>query len=416
MGITVNEVRTKEFEGYFDIVRSYESETKKDEEKGDRIVEGYILMVETPDREFEIISKKAAERALESLKFCNTVLFNHEKNYPIGKLLEFKLDDKGIRVKIMIDKYNDWIWNQITQGIINSFSYRGRVRYHEEWNEELSRTILVCDDLEIFEISLVSLPAQPLSKIMSYYVSKALEVDDMVVGNRDDDLKKKKDEDEQTKDVTKDTDDTIVDNPTNEGDEPQNASQGAKDTQKSADAKDQDTTNETKDQTKEVDNSREDDTKEDNENTDDTEIEKLKDLVIKSADTIQKVIALLKTLKGKIDDKKLKDKIDAMIEELRKLSEEYGYPYPYPTKELDIEEVTKDILNKIDEKIKAFETKMTQLIEDVAESVPVRKGLQPRDDKPETKDVIKEIRERLKELTPEERLRTILELKERYER
>lgn len=141
-----------------------------------RIVTGYAAVADVVDSQYEIITKEALEGAAKDLLQYTTVLYNHDPDRPIGKVLEARPEGNGLFVKVLISATETEIWDKITEGVISKFSFRGTVTdYNEKYEKSLDRYVTVIKGFRVFEISLVSVPANPHARTLHYYLSKALE-------------------------------------------------------------------------------------------------------------------------------------------------------------------------------------------------------------------------------------------------
>lgn len=143
-----------------------------------RIVTGYAAVADVIDSQYEVITREALEGAAKDLLSYTTVLYNHDPNRPIGKVLEARPEGSGLFVKVLISNSETEIWEKVTEGVISKFSFRGTVTdYEERFEKSLDRYITVIKGFRVFEISLVSVPANPHARTLHYYLSKALETD-----------------------------------------------------------------------------------------------------------------------------------------------------------------------------------------------------------------------------------------------
>lgn len=148
-----------------------------------RIVEGYAAVAEVVDEQHEVITREALEKAAADLLYYTTVLYNHDKDRPIGRILEAEPRGNGLYVKVLISEIEDEIWQKIVEGIISKFSIRGVVTDFEEvFSKEHRKYIKVIKGFRIHEISLVTVPANPHARTLHYYLSKALEESIQEVG------------------------------------------------------------------------------------------------------------------------------------------------------------------------------------------------------------------------------------------
>lgn len=126
-----------------------------------------------------MIKEEALDGSVDDLMENTTVLFNHDPNRAIGKVLAAKKKQVegtlGLWVKVLISKSESKIWKQIQEGILNKFSIRGKVeKARKEFVESLGRIANVIYKMKLIENSIVSLPANPKARALVAYVSKAL--------------------------------------------------------------------------------------------------------------------------------------------------------------------------------------------------------------------------------------------------
>ena len=139
------------------------------------IVEGYCAVAGNVDEQFDRIEKAALKGALEYLKSYTTVLFNHDPDRPIGKIIDSAIKESRIWVQVQISKTEQGIWDKIVEGIINSFSISGDIEDFEYvFDKELNRQVRVIKKFKIYEASLVTVPANSEAKTLVAYMTKAL--------------------------------------------------------------------------------------------------------------------------------------------------------------------------------------------------------------------------------------------------
>lgn len=135
--------------------RKNELRTKKAGD-GAVIVEGWANMA-TVDRGNEKVNPDAYGE-LTNFRKNGIMLFNHDQNKPIGKMVEVRPTDKGLYFKGRISKSKDpfvsYVRDLIEEGILNAFSI-GFESKKEHKNEE---GVTEITDLDLFEVSVVSLP------------------------------------------------------------------------------------------------------------------------------------------------------------------------------------------------------------------------------------------------------------------
>jgi HK97 family phage prohead protease len=139
------------------------------------IVEGYAIVSGNVDEQMDRIDSSALTKAVEYLKSYTTVLFNHNPDRPIGKIVGCDIREGKIWVRVQISKTEDTLWKQILEGVINSFSISGEIDdFALEFDNTLKQQIRVIKSFRVYEISLVSVPANPEAKTLNAYISKSL--------------------------------------------------------------------------------------------------------------------------------------------------------------------------------------------------------------------------------------------------
>lgn len=158
----------------FTIVKSLESSD------GQFHIVGYAATHDF-DLHGDVISDKALSESAHDLENNSTVLFNHDDNLPIGRVVKQSVDAKGILIDAILDKtavipaIGTRVVDAVKQGILNKFSVRLRVLdAAEEFVSHLGRVANVIKRMLLLEASLVSVPANPEARTLSWYISKAL--------------------------------------------------------------------------------------------------------------------------------------------------------------------------------------------------------------------------------------------------
>jgi HK97 family phage prohead protease len=156
------------FECAVDITKSYEDE-------GRWIVEGYAATSDF-DLQEDIITDEAIRASAKDLLENSTVLHNHNADEAIGRVLASRARKNGLFLKILISKTAPDIWQQITEGVLNKFSVRGKVlEARKQWVPELKRYARLILKMRLLEVSLVAVPANPKARAIRWYIEKALD-------------------------------------------------------------------------------------------------------------------------------------------------------------------------------------------------------------------------------------------------
>lgn len=141
---------------------------------GDWIVEGYASTSDI-DSQNHIVSPDAIKMGADSLTKYNTVLFNHDPDRPIGKIKMAEAQDTKLFMKVAISKTEPKLWEQIKDGTLSKFSIMGKILDSEYYEDPRTyKQILLIKGMELHEVSLVSVPANPEAKSLSWYIEKAL--------------------------------------------------------------------------------------------------------------------------------------------------------------------------------------------------------------------------------------------------
>jgi len=142
--------------------------------RGELVIAGYATTYDI-GLEGAVIARDALSE--EDLKQRPTLLFNHDQNRPIGRVVRSKIDDKGLFIVGVIDSTEKEIQQKIMSGTLSRFSIRGRImRSHAEWRKETQKNVDVIDELKTLEVSVVSVPAVAESEIQKWYLQRNFEL------------------------------------------------------------------------------------------------------------------------------------------------------------------------------------------------------------------------------------------------
>jgi len=124
------------------------------------------------DRMNDIVEPTAFENTLKQYMTNPIVLLQHDMDKPIWNVTEASIDDKGLFIKAKITEDTDWVFSKLKNWVLRTFSIWYRVKDYEtqenvdaEWNYTFTNLI---KELELFEISLVSVPANPFALVKSF--------------------------------------------------------------------------------------------------------------------------------------------------------------------------------------------------------------------------------------------------------
>lgn len=144
-------------------------------DKPTRIIEGVATLAGIDDNYVEV-TEDALRAAQKDLLSRTTILENHDTTRPIGRVLDCYYDErKGVlMVKGLISETENDVWKKIREGVLNKFSISWMsMDVDKEFDDDLGREKLVVGAMRIFEVSVVSVPAQAAAEITSF-VERAL--------------------------------------------------------------------------------------------------------------------------------------------------------------------------------------------------------------------------------------------------
>ncbi len=136
------------------------------------------------DRDNERIDPAVLPQMAKDLMLNSTVFFNHKHDaLPIGKVIDAHAEGDRLYIKVMPSKAKgvEDIITQIKEGILRSFSIGGKVLKAENvYDDKTERTVRVIKGLNIYEVSVVGVPANPgasISDIITKTLHKLEEID-----------------------------------------------------------------------------------------------------------------------------------------------------------------------------------------------------------------------------------------------
>lgn len=124
------------------------------DEKIDSIFISGYASVNSPDRVGDVVPSSVWEKGMENYLKNPIVLAYHDHDDPCGRMVEHKIDNKGLWIKARISAAAE-VFNLVKDGVITAFSVSFRVM-DAEYNAETE--LFVIKELELIEISVVSVP------------------------------------------------------------------------------------------------------------------------------------------------------------------------------------------------------------------------------------------------------------------
>jgi len=155
----------------FNLVGDFKAK-QADDGSEDLVIQGYANTVDK-DRHGDIVAVEAwTKGGLDNYLMNPIVLAYHDHSKPIGSVVDHYIDSKGLHVVAKISKAASEVYALIKDGVLKTFSIGFRVK---DAVYDSATDIFVIKDLELFEISVVSVPANQ-SSIFS--VKKSFENED----------------------------------------------------------------------------------------------------------------------------------------------------------------------------------------------------------------------------------------------
>lgn len=166
----MKQFKLKKDKWYFQSLR----ETKSVQALEDWAVEiSWYASTKDKDRWWDVVEPKAFASALERYMTNPIVLLQHKTDKPIWIVEEADIDDNWLYIKAKISQNTDWVIDLIKNWVLRAFSiwysvkdYDTDVRELADWTYDMTNII---KDLELYEISVVSVPMNP------YALSKSIE-------------------------------------------------------------------------------------------------------------------------------------------------------------------------------------------------------------------------------------------------
>lgn len=144
-----------------------------DSEDSPLIITGYAN-VAVEDRAGDLIPAGTWKKASALTNYLKNpiILFNHDRDDPIGKMIDHRITDRGLEVTVEISKGAGKVYDLIKDGILKAFSVGFRL-LDLEYSETANQFIIT--ELELTEISVVSVPCNQDS---TFSLAKALSGED----------------------------------------------------------------------------------------------------------------------------------------------------------------------------------------------------------------------------------------------
>ena len=139
-----------------------------------RMVSGFATL-DNVDKQGDIVT---TESSVEAFKNFRGNLREMHQPSAVGKIVSFKEDRyfdpsvkkfySGVYVSAYVSKGAQDAWEKVLDGTYKGFSIGGNIKnWDDAYNEELSKTIRIIKEYDLFELSLVDNPANQFANIVS---------------------------------------------------------------------------------------------------------------------------------------------------------------------------------------------------------------------------------------------------------
>jgi HK97 family phage prohead protease len=155
----------------FHLDSQFTKELPSADEKIDSIFISGYASANSVDRSGDVIPSSVWEKGMLNYLANPIILAHHDHDDPIGRMVEHKVDDKGLWIKARVSAAAE-IFNLIKDGVVTAFSVGFRV-LDAEYNA--AAELFVIKELELIEISVVSVPC---NQDTLFSLSKSFESDD----------------------------------------------------------------------------------------------------------------------------------------------------------------------------------------------------------------------------------------------
>ena len=140
----------------FEINSPFNIVEKSGESSDSVTIKGYANTV-SKDRSGDVIVKEAWQKGgLDNYLKNPVILAFHDHSRPIGSAVDYNITDKGLEIVAEISKSAGEVYNLIKEGILKTFSVGFSIK---DADYDKSVDTFFIKDLELFEVSVVSIPA-----------------------------------------------------------------------------------------------------------------------------------------------------------------------------------------------------------------------------------------------------------------
>lgn len=154
-----------------------------------RTISGYAAVFNNIDRDGDKLlrgcfAKSIADRGPQSnAKGKILLLWQHEASNPIGQITELREDEKGLYFEAKIDEIaeGDRAILQLESGTLNQFSIGFSYVWEKcYWDEQDGMEFLAVGEVKLYEISVVSIAANPETEFLGMKSEDAAMIEDSI--------------------------------------------------------------------------------------------------------------------------------------------------------------------------------------------------------------------------------------------
>ena len=134
-------------------------------------IEGYANTVDK-DRAGDVVPAYVWEQGIQEFLKNPIILAYHDQTEPVGEMIEYRVDSKGLWIKARISAAAEDTFNLIRDNVLKAFSVKFIIK-DADYNS--TADIFVIKELELLEISVVSIP---MNQNSLFNISKSFETAD----------------------------------------------------------------------------------------------------------------------------------------------------------------------------------------------------------------------------------------------
>jgi len=134
---------------------SFIKSTATDGKTASITIEGYASTTDI-DRQGDVVPVSVWEKGIQNYLKNPVILAYHDHSEPVGRMIEHRIDGKGLWIKARISSAASEVFNLVKDGVLTAFSIGFRI-VDAEYNS--AAELFVVKELELHEISVVSVPA-----------------------------------------------------------------------------------------------------------------------------------------------------------------------------------------------------------------------------------------------------------------